>query len=43
MRLRSGLPASGGVAAIGPDAFGVLGRLEVKSDGERVGPRRLLF
>jgi diguanylate cyclase (GGDEF)-like protein len=37
VRLRSALRASDVVAAIGPDAFGVLlGRLESRSDGERV-------
>ena len=37
VRLRSGLRASDVVAAIGPDAFGVLlGRLESRGDGERV-------
>jgi diguanylate cyclase (GGDEF)-like protein len=40
VRLRSGLRASDVVAAIGPDAFGVLlGRLEAKSDGERVAAK----
>ena len=40
VRLRSGLRASDVVAAIGPDAFGVLlGRLESKSDGERVAAK----
>ena len=37
VRLRSGLRASDVVAAIAPDAFGVLlGRLESRGDGERV-------
>jgi diguanylate cyclase (GGDEF)-like protein len=37
VRLRGALRASDVVAAIGPDAFGVLlGRLESRSDGERV-------
>jgi diguanylate cyclase (GGDEF)-like protein len=37
VRLRSALRASDVVAAIGPDAFGVLlGRLESRGDGERV-------
>jgi diguanylate cyclase (GGDEF)-like protein len=37
VRLRSALRASDVVAAIGPDAFGVLlGRLQSRSDGERV-------
>jgi diguanylate cyclase (GGDEF)-like protein len=40
VRLRSGLRASDVVAAIGPDAFGVLlGHLEVLSDGERVAAK----
>ena len=40
VRLRSGLRASDVVAAIGPDAFGVLlGRLEAKGDGERVAAK----
>ena len=40
VRLRSALRASDVVAAIGPDAFGVLlGRLEAKSDGERVAAK----
>jgi diguanylate cyclase (GGDEF)-like protein len=40
VRLRSGLRASDVVAAIGPDTFGVLlGRLEAKSDGERVAAK----
>ena len=40
VRLRSGLRASDVVAAIGPDAFGVLlGRLEATSDGERVAAK----
>ncbi len=40
VRLRSGLRASDVVAAIGPDAFGVLlGRLEAKADGERVAAK----
>jgi diguanylate cyclase (GGDEF)-like protein len=40
VRLRSGLRASDVVAAIGPDAFGVLlGHLEAKSDGERVAAK----
>ncbi len=40
VRLRSGLRASDVVAAIGPDAFGVLlGRLEAKTDGERVAAK----
>jgi diguanylate cyclase (GGDEF)-like protein len=40
VRLRSGLRASDVVAAIGPDAFGVLlGRLERKGDGERVAAK----
>lgn len=42
VRLRSGLRASDVVAALGPDAFGVLlGRLEAKSDGERVAGKLL--
>jgi diguanylate cyclase (GGDEF)-like protein len=37
VRLRSGLRASDVVAAIGPDAFGVLlGHVEARGDGERV-------
>ena len=40
VRLRGGLRASDVVAAIGPDAFGVLlGRLEAKGDGERVAAK----
>jgi diguanylate cyclase (GGDEF)-like protein len=40
VRLRSGLRASDVVAAIGPDAFGVLlGHLEAKGDGERVAAK----
>ena len=40
VRLRSGLRASDVVAAIGPDAFGVLlGRMEAKGDGERVAAK----
>ena len=40
VRLRAGLRASDVVAAIGPDAFGVLlGRLEAKTDGERVAAK----
>ncbi len=40
VRLRSGLRASDVVAAIGPDAYGVLlGRLEAKGDGERVAAK----
>jgi diguanylate cyclase (GGDEF)-like protein len=40
VRLRSGLRSSDVVAAIGPDAFGVLlGRLESRSDGERVAAK----
>ena len=40
VRLRSGLRASDVVAAVGPDAFGVLlGRLEAKGDGERVAAK----
>ena len=40
VRLRSGLRASDVVAAIGPDAFGVLlGRLESRGDGERVAAK----
>ena len=40
VRLRSGLRASDVVAAIGPDGFGVLlGRLESRSDGERVAAK----
>ena len=40
VRLRSGLRASDVVAAIGPDAFGVLlGRLQAKGDGERVATK----
>ena len=40
VRLRSGLRASDVVAAIGPDAFGVLlGRLEAKGDGDRVAAK----
>jgi diguanylate cyclase (GGDEF)-like protein len=40
VRLRSLLRASDVVAAIGPDAFGVLlGRLEVHTDGERVAAK----
>jgi diguanylate cyclase (GGDEF)-like protein len=42
VRLRGLLRASDVVAAIGPDAFGVLlGRLEAKSDGERVAAKLL--
>lgn len=42
VRLRSLLRASDVVAAIGPDAFGVLlGRLEDKGDGERVAAKLL--
>ena len=42
VRLRSGLRASDVVAALGPDAFAVLlGRLEAKSDGERVAGKLL--
>jgi diguanylate cyclase (GGDEF)-like protein len=42
VRLRSGLRASDVVAAMGPDAFGVLlGRLEAKADGERVAAKLL--
>ncbi len=42
VRLRSGLRASDVVAAIGPDAFGVLlGRLESEGDGERVAAKLL--
>lgn len=40
VRLRAGLRASDVVAAIGPDAYGVLlGRLEAKTDGERVAAK----
>ncbi len=40
VRLRSGLRASDVVAAVGPDAFGVLlGRLEAPGDGERVAAK----
>jgi len=40
VRLRAGLRASDVVAAIGPDAFGVLlGRLESKGDGPRVAAK----
>ncbi len=40
VRLRGGLRASDVVAAIGPDAFGVLlGRLEAPGDGERVAAK----
>jgi predicted signal transduction protein with EAL and GGDEF domain len=40
VRLRGLLRASDVVAAIGPDAFGVLlGRLEAKGDGERVATK----
>jgi diguanylate cyclase (GGDEF)-like protein len=40
VRLRGGLRASDVVAAIAPDAFGVLlGRLEAKGDGERVATK----
>lgn len=40
VRLRSALRASDVVAAIGPDAFGVLlGRLEAAGDGERVAAK----
>ena len=40
VRLRAGLRASDVVASIGPDAFGVLlGRLEAKTDGERVAAK----
>jgi diguanylate cyclase (GGDEF)-like protein len=40
VRLRSALRASDVVAAIGPDAFGVLlGRLQSRSDGERVASK----
>ena len=40
VRLRSGLRASDVVAAIGPEAFGVLlGRLESRGDGERVAAK----
>jgi diguanylate cyclase (GGDEF)-like protein len=40
VRLRGGLRASDVVAAIAPDAFGVLlGRLEAKGDGERVAAK----
>jgi diguanylate cyclase (GGDEF)-like protein len=40
VRLRGGLRSSDVVAAIGPDSFGVLlGRLESKSDGERVAAK----
>ena len=40
VRLRGGLRASDVVAAIGPDAFGVLlGRLEAAGDGERVAAK----
>jgi len=40
VRLRSGLRASDVVAAIGPDAFGVLlGHLEALGDGERVAAK----
>ena len=40
VRLRSGLRASDVVAAIGPDAFGVLlGHLEAAGDGERVAAK----
>jgi len=40
VRLRSGLRASDVVAAIGPDAFGVLlGHLEALADGERVAAK----
>lgn len=40
VRLRSALRASDVVAAIGPDAFGVLlGRLEAPADGERVAAK----
>jgi diguanylate cyclase (GGDEF)-like protein len=40
VRLRSGLRASDVVAAIAPDAFGVLlGRLESRGDGERVAAK----
>lgn len=42
VRLRSGLRASDVVAAMGEDSFGVLlGRLESKSDGERVAGKLL--
>jgi diguanylate cyclase (GGDEF)-like protein len=40
VRLRSALRASDVVAAVGPDAFGVLlGRLEAPTDGERVAAK----
>lgn len=40
VRLRAGLRASDVVAAMGPDAYGVLlGRLEAKTDGERVAAK----
>ncbi len=40
VRLRSALRASDVVAAMGPDAFGVLlGRLEARADGERVAAK----
>jgi diguanylate cyclase (GGDEF)-like protein len=40
VRLRSGLRASDVVAAIGPDAFGVLlGHVEARGDGERVAAK----
>lgn len=43
VRLRSGLRASDVVAAISPDAFGVLlGRLESRGDGERVAAKLVL-
>ena len=42
VRLRAGLRASDVVAAIGPDTYGVLlGRLEAKTDGERVAAKLL--